>query len=122
MLTVTLSVPPCLPIGQGQGPGLNGYVIGEQGGTESVTVNNSQLPAHTHDAACTTDIGNTTDPANNFWAAQPALGSYISPPGGSAMSSGCISLSGGNQPHNNLIPFQAINYCILLNGIFPSRN
>lgn len=111
-----------VPIGMGQGPGLSPYTIGETGGVENVTLTTNQLPAHTHTAACTTDIGDTTNPAGNFWAAQPALGSYTAPPGGSAMDSGSVNTAGSSQPHNNIIPYQSINYVIALFGVFPSRN
>lgn len=110
-----------VPIGMGNGSGLSNYVIGETGGAENVTLTTQNLPSHSHTAACSTDQGNTTDPANNFLAAQPALASYTSTPGGAFMAPS-TGTAGGNQSHNNIIPYQCVSYVIALYGVFPSRN
>jgi microcystin-dependent protein len=110
------------PIHQGQGPGLSPRTIGEVAGTETVTILPNQLPVHTHSLSCAIVDGNSTNPANNFWAPQPALGQYAANPSQASMKSTAISNTGGNQPHENMVPYLTINYLIALEGIFPSRN
>lgn len=112
-----------IPIHQGTGPGLSSKVMGETAGAESVTLVTSQLPAHTHTMNSNAAIGNTVDPANNFWASQPALTQYESTATvASNMKANAIGIAGGSQPHNNQQPYLAINYLIALFGIYPSRN
>ncbi len=112
-----------VPIHQGQGPGLSSRVIGEVSGSETVTLSPTQIPIHTHTLNCSSATGNSTNPANNLWAAQPALLQYeaTSTPA-STMKANAISNAGASQPHDNLKPYLAINYLISLFGIFPSRN
>lgn len=112
-----------IPIHQGTGPGLTTRSIGQVSGSENVTLVTSEMPAHTHNLNCNAATGSTTNPANNFWAGQPALLQYeAAATANSAMKSDAISNTGGNQPHNNKQPYIAINYLIALFGIFPSRN
>lgn len=112
-----------IPIHQGTGPGLTTRVIGEVAGSETVTITVNQLPLHTHLMNCNTATGNSADPTNNFWAAQPALTQYeAAPTAASNLKPNAISNAGGSQPHTNQQPYLAINYLIATEGIFPSRN
>lgn len=111
-----------VPIHQGQGPGLSNRVIGEMAGTETVTLLTTQMPAHNHSLLASSTVANATNPANNFWAAQPALLQYETPGNGAIMKSTALTPSGGSQPHDNVQPYLAINYLISLFGIYPSRN
>jgi len=111
-----------VPIHEGTGSGLSARTIGEMGGTESVTLISANLPAHTHAMSCNSATGTSANPANNFWAAQPALLQYDPANTASPMKANAISISGGSQPHENLQPYLTINYLIALEGIFPSRN
>ena len=111
-----------LPIHQGQGPGLSNYVPGENGGAEAVTLLTSQLPVHTHPALGNSDAGTSTDPTGGVWASGPT-NIYIA--GASAntnMNPASISGSGGGQPHDNMLPFVTLNFCIALEGIYPSQS
>jgi len=111
-----------VPIHFGQGPGLSSYVQGEVAGTENVTLLQAQIPAHTHTVACSSDDPTTADP-NNAFPSTPTTKIYASSAtAGRAMNPGILSIIGGNQPHSNLQPFLVINFCIALEGIFPSRN
>jgi prepilin-type processing-associated H-X9-DG protein len=112
-----------IPIGQGTGPGLTTRTIGEASGTETVPLFSTQIPAHTHTAACNTGAGNSTSPANNFWAANAntAVPQYAATPN-ATMNPGAVASAGGNQPHNNMMPYLAVNFIISLYGIFPQRN
>jgi len=112
-----------VPIHQGADGLGNEYVIGQFGGVETVTVNINQLPNHNHSAQVSGTVGNTNDPTGHFIATAPlALGNtYIAPTTIVDMGA-AIPLSGGSgQPHDNLQPFQAVNYIISLFGIFPSQ-
>jgi microcystin-dependent protein len=117
------------PIGQGQGPGLSPRTLGELSGTETVTLQITQMPSHNHpitvNPKAVTEAGNTSDPTNAFPANTGALDREYSATGtmvdmGAATAS--VSPSGGSQPHNNMPPYLVINFLIALQGIFPSRN
>jgi microcystin-dependent protein len=112
-----------VPINQGQGIGLSPYNIGQTGGAESVTLSTGQMPVHTHPVACNTGGGNQASPANGFPAVESTGTSldYHSATNGS-MSPTMIGAAGGGQSHTNLQPFLCVNFCIALQGIFPSRN
>jgi microcystin-dependent protein len=97
-------------------------VIGQTGGSETVTINTNQLPAHTHTAVCSTIVGNTTDPTNNYWAVQPALIQYATPASTVLMKNTAIATNGGGQAHGNMIPYETLFYVIAVEGVFPSRN
>lgn len=113
----------------------NGHILGEAAGSTAVTLNIQQLPSHTHFQNARTDVvpaeeANQT-PQNNFLAsAQLALQGgftspvslYTQPANLTALNAACISNTGGSQPHNNMMPYLTINFCIALQGIFPSRN
>ena len=108
-----------VPVSSGQGPGLSNYSLGQVGGTESVTLNTNQMPAHNHQVNVNAG-GATTSRANgNF----PSTGgSYNSATDGSTFNPNAVSNTGGNQPHENVQPYLTLNFCIALEGIFPSRN
>jgi microcystin-dependent protein len=109
-----------VPVHQGQGPGLSSYSMGEQTGTESVTLLQTEMPAHNHlHNAANTDATDSS-PQGNVPAVIPA-GGYTATPN-TQMNPQSLSISGGSQPHNNLQPLLTINFCIALFGIFPSRN
>jgi microcystin-dependent protein len=99
----------------------SGYVQGEVGGSENVTLLSSELPSHTHVPSCNTNAGTLASPSGAVWAADGNGNLPYSTTGGAVMSPTAISSTGGNQPHNNLAPFTVLNFCIALSGIFPSR-
>jgi len=112
------------PMHQGQGPGLTNRDLGEFGGEQSVTLINSEIPTHSHQASANDGSGNQTTPTNNVWSSltgrtPPPLYSSASD---TTMSPQAASVSGGSQPHNNMPPYLTLNFIIALAGIFPSRN
>jgi microcystin-dependent protein len=109
-----------VPLHQGQGPGLSQYVLGEETGTETVTLLQSQMPSHNHLANASNNDPTDATPQNNVPANIPA-GGYAAT-ANTNMNPSMIGLSGGNQPHANLQPLLVLNFCIALVGIFPSRN
>jgi microcystin-dependent protein len=116
-------------IGQGQSPSSGStYTIGQNGGTETVTLNVTQLPQHNHMWQATTTNGNQVAPLSGYLATverPPNVGTVnaYAAPGGPAIPLGTpVGNTGGNQPHANIQPFSTINYSIALQGIYPSRN
>ena len=128
-----------VPNGSGQGPGLSDYTLGQVGGTESETLTVNQLPAHTHVGPAHThgvtasgDAPTAASPSGNLL---PTLGrgvnTYAPPSGNTVTMAPQMVQSGGNQntastggsqPVAILPPYLTLNYCIALEGIFPSRN
>ena len=119
-----------LPINQGNGPGLTPRVIGEVGGSENVTIDQTTTPTHNHIVNATTDAGNLPGPSNKSIPASPTDGTnpgtlYVAPPNTItpvAMAPQSLPFAGGSQPHQNMQPSLAITFIIALQGIFPSRN
>jgi len=107
---------------QGQLSGGSNYVLGQPIGVESVTLIGNQIPQHTHTPpACSSATGGSDNPAGNYWAgSNTAL--YSLAASDSTMNAGAIGFTGGNQPHDNMLPFQVVNFIIALEGIYPSRN
>ena len=111
-----------VPVGTGQGPGLSSYTLGQQSGSESVTLVPTQLPAHSHQVLCSSDDATSGDPSGNFPSAFPQkIYANASTPG-KTMANGMIGLAGSSQPHTNIQPYLAINFIIAIEGIYPSRN
>ena len=120
-----------LPVGQGQGPGLSPYTIGQRAGTESVTLLQNQLPAHNHLVQASTATGNVSAPGPSVVPAAPDAPSqtetFYAVPGTSAvnpvtMLAAAIGPTGNGLPHENRMPTLTVSFIIALNGIFPSRN
>jgi len=109
------------PNSSGQGPGLSSYDLGQVGGTENVTLTVQQMPAHNHAANCFADDANAASPAGNVLANAPN-NMYATVNPNSTMNPLAIGNSGGNQPFPVMNPYLTLNFCIALEGIFPSRN
>jgi microcystin-dependent protein len=129
--TTTFALPDLrgrLPIGQGQGPGLTDYTIGESLGTESVTITQQTTPSHTHSFHMTNVAATNPTPAGNLPATllAPFTGFYVKDANKTGnpvtYSPQMVQTSGGSQPHENRMPAMAITIIIALAGIFPSRN
>lgn len=112
-----------VPNGTGQGPGLSNYVLGQLAGEENHTLIQTEMPAHTHALRCYTEDGNQGNPNPNVLATSGAAPPpYSNQTPNASMAATAITAAGGSQPHNNLSPYLTLNYCIALQGIFPSRN
>jgi len=114
-----------VPLLWGQGPGLSDYVIGEAGGEVAVTLNYTQVPQHTHAlqaSAHNADLDNPS-PTNALARSTPSY-IYKQPAGANPptpLASGNITPAGNGQPHNNLMPYLTLNFCIALRGVYPTR-
>jgi microcystin-dependent protein len=100
-----------------------GRVQASAGGAEAHTLTLSELPAHTHTLSATSGAATTVDPTGNALA-NPAFPLYapFAPANVTVLNPASVSNVGGSQPHPNMQPFLAVNFCIALQGIFPSRN
>jgi microcystin-dependent protein len=99
----------------------NGHVLGETAGAETVTLTTDQLPSHSH-VPQANSAGTATGPAGNVWANSAALQFAPSSSPLQPMNAGAVGAAGGGQPHDNTPPFQAVNFVIALEGIFPTRS
>jgi microcystin-dependent protein len=120
-----------VPIHVGQGPGLSNYALGEVTGVENVTLIQTEIPAHNHQAVVTVTCADSPQsPTDSPVGAVPAGtsgGPQVYAPSGAAQMSATmvtaqIGLAGGSQPHTNLQPLLVLTFCIAMEGIFPSRN
>jgi microcystin-dependent protein len=113
------------PVQPGQGQGLSLRDLGEQGGSESVTLLASEMPAHTHALQATTNAATQADPTGAIWAAS-AVGRTPPPlyatTQNTTMAPTALNVAGGSLPHNNMHPFLTLNFIIALQGIFPPRS
>ena len=111
-----------LPNLQGQVPIHNGsgHTQGEKAGSSAVTITNSQMPQHIHGLQATNvdqnrvaiPTGNLLGPVNNLYVASGVL---------TTMEPNSVTSVGGSQAHNNMMPYLVLNFCIALQGIFPSQ-
>jgi microcystin-dependent protein len=114
------------PMQAGQGPGLSLRDLGETSGEQTETLLQTEMPAHSHSAQGSTGSNQTT-PVNNAWASGAKLGGgnlyFPSTPASNVqMNPFATSISGGNLPHNNMMPYLGLTFIIALQGIFPARS
>ncbi|MEO7308791.1 MAG: tail fiber protein [Chitinophagaceae bacterium] len=114
-----------LHAGESSGSGLTQRFVGETGGSQTVTLIASELPSHTHVANAKTG-GNTASPTGLNWGnpgGRPAPNFFANAIGSPQnMSPQALSLAGGSLPHNNLMPYVTLNFCIALQGVYPPRS
>jgi microcystin-dependent protein len=119
-----------VPINQGQGPGLSDRFLGESAGAEAVTLTINELPAHNHIFVASTNTATTVTSSGN----QPARGftgniqanvqakMYSTQANPTAfMNPNALGITGSSLPHNNMMPYMTLNFCVALQGIFPAR-
>jgi microcystin-dependent protein len=109
-----------VPVHNGSNNGT--YVIGQSAGAESVTLTTLQIPSHTHQMLCNSANSSSPAPAGQYPGA--AASNFYGPVSSAngTMSNAALANSGGNQPHDNLMPYLAVNFIISLFGIYPSQN
>lgn len=110
------------PMHPGQGPGLSLHDLGEVGGSETVTLLESEIPSHNHALQASTQLGEDPQCVGESFARSVGANLYEpSNAGLVAMSASVLAPAGGNQPHNNMMPYLTLNFCIALQGVFPPR-
>ena len=111
------------PMHAGRGPGLTDRRLGQKTGVETVTLNDTQIPTHTHTARGSENTAAASAPGNNYVARGGGRGvsSYLDSDTSVGVSKQLLQ-TGGGQAHNNMQPFLAIYFIIALQGLFPSRS
>jgi microcystin-dependent protein len=99
----------------------NGHTLGESGGEQAVTLNVQEIPGHTHSATCSNIAGAKAGGQGDVWAADNNGNAPYSSLFDTTMAPNAISVTGGSQAHPNLAPFMVLNFCIALQGIYPSQ-
>jgi len=116
------------PMHPGQGPGLSLHDLGETGGSDTVTLLQSEIPSHSHNINCIDGgriEGQTSVPTNAFpvkTGGTPANAySTGTPTPNLYMNGNMVTPAGGSQAHNNMMPYLTLNFCIALQGVYPPR-
>ena len=117
------------PMQQGRGPGLSNRTIGQFGGANEVTLTEAQIPTHDHVVRGVSEGGSSATPTNELFMGQDKSGrqeniSYLSTETvtNTNLAQQAIGAEGAGQPHENRQPFLGVNFCIALQGVFPSRS
>lgn len=112
------------PMHPGQGPGLSLRDLGEQGGSQTVTLLESEMPVHNHNVNANALPGSASQASTNQGLSRSAGGSaYKQAPFGATtfLAGEAIGVAGGSQPHDNMMPYLTMNFIIALQGVFPPR-
>ena len=109
------------PMHPGQGPGLSLHDLGETGGSDTVSLLESEIPAHSHSLIASQSDANNQSPVNQLYAAGVGIGMYAAPGPLTPLNANAVAPAGGDQPHNNLQPYLTLNFCIALQGVYPPR-
>jgi microcystin-dependent protein len=110
------------PMHPGQGPGLSLHDLGETGGSETVSLLESEIPSHSHNVQISTQPGEDASPASEALARSVGAQLYQTNTANLvAMSPDAVLSAGGDQPHNNMQPYLTLMFCIALQGVYPPR-
>jgi microcystin-dependent protein len=105
-----------------QPPGLSTRLLGEMGGSETVTLLPSEIPTHSHTLRVSTSDANSNAPTGQLAASAIGVGMYAAPSAPlTQLNPMTLPPAGGNQPHNNMMPALVLNFCIAMQGVFPQR-
>lgn len=111
------------PMHPGQGPGLSLHDLGETGGSETVSLLESEIPSHSHGLMATGSPANAPTPQGTAFARVIGATPYQNTPFGplGMMADVALAPAGGDQPHNNMQPYLTFYFCIAMQGVFPPR-
>ena len=109
------------PMQPGQGPGLSLHDLGEAGGSDTESLLESEMPSHTHSARAAVDPADLNAPSSTRSLARSTPGYAYQSANSSlvAMSDSALAPAGGDQPHNNMMPYLTFYFCIAMQGVFP---
>jgi microcystin-dependent protein len=111
------------PMHPGQGPGLSLHDLGETGGSQTVSLLESEIPSHTHTVFAYNDVGEDRIPGPSEALARSTGGNlYAAPANLVAMSPQTLAPAGSSFPHNNMQPYLTFYFNIALQGVFPPRS
>jgi microcystin-dependent protein len=108
-----------VPIHKGSSNGTS-HNLGTKGGAETITLDEAEMPQHTHTIQASADASDNQTPTDLVLAKSGQI--YNNSTNLVDMVSGTMANNGGGQAHDNMQPYLAINFCIALQGLFPSRN
>jgi microcystin-dependent protein len=103
------------------GPGLSTYSLGEMSGTETVTLLVSEMPLHAHTLNGTSSPAESPDPTGNALGRSVNGNAYTNSFTAQQMAFQALPPAGGSLPHNNMMPYLVLNFCIALQGVYPPR-
>ncbi|MBP8296012.1 MAG: phage tail protein [Burkholderiales bacterium] len=111
------------PMHPGQGPGLSLHDLGETGGSETVSLLESEIPSHLHSLRADANVAESPDPSQNTLARASSINAYQTITNSNLvnMAPEALAPAGGDQPHNNLQPYLTFYFNIALQGVFPPR-
>lgn len=109
------------PMSTGQGPGLSDRFLGEQSGTETVTLLQTEIPFHTHVMSAAPEAAEIKTPNGAALGFSTQGSIYATGSPNVQMHFQSLSVYGSSLPHNNMMPYLTVNFCIALQGIFPQR-
>jgi microcystin-dependent protein len=109
------------PMHPGQGPGLSLHDLGETGGSETVTLLESEIPAHSHSVVASEADAIERLPGGQLMATGITISQYQVPGPLTPLNPSALTPAGGDQPHNNMQPYLTLNFNIALQGVFPPR-
>ncbi len=98
------------------------YTIGQAAGEAAHTLIVSEMPAHNHPVTASNAAGTQPSPQGTLPAEDPGGAAMFGSAANTTLAPGAIAQAGGSQPHNNMMPYNTLNFCMCLQGIFPSRN
>lgn len=110
------------PIHVGRSNGGGDHPLGQKSGEETHTLSANEMPSHRHSWQASSTDGNTSTAARNVLAREAGDIYRASPPSQINMNPASMANVGGSQAHENMQPYIAVNFCIALQGLFPSRN
>ena len=97
----------------------SGHTLGERAGEQAHTVSINELPTHTHVVQASANTGDTPNPSNALLA--QASNVYRTADNLTSLDPATVTVIGGSHPHENMQPYLTLNFCIALQGIFPSQ-
>jgi microcystin-dependent protein len=109
------------PMHPGQGPGLSLHDLGETGGSETVALLESEIPAHSHNLQVSKSDAVEPAPGGQEFAKGAGVNAYAVPGALTNMADQALAPAGGDQPHNNMMPYLTLNFSIALQGVYPPR-